>query len=484
MHKPQMFTPFFGSTKLNFIEMMILTVTIDLLFFIYCCLKIRNTFLEFCIVVIPTYFCVCYVTFVCQISLLILCIAISLGIFKMFKLYRRRKKELKIEKNQSQFKNKIENNDNQTSKFNFYNDIKDGILCKHTDIDLQIIRQKISKNVLYSYVSDISRYKLVILFSICVFLSDFDLFNSAKCGKSIWTKGIKLMDFGVACFTVNAGFIYALMNKSRMIKATVICLLVGIVRLIFVLIDEYTEYNDAEYGRHLNFLFIIGFVTIFFILLKKFLFKIYFYTGILGIALCTFHECLLQVFLEDKIINTTRNNFISANIEGISFIIPVTGTMLLFYSLGCAYFKRNLSVYYIYTTLCTITYIIAILLEEPFRRTHNLSFVMTTSLVCLLNGGISMIISKINNLINDKLEKSIIIDGSRSLLKIIIGSSIAMLINKRFIVNYVESAWLTHIINISYIFIMLYLLQLIQFKSLFYKIQTVLSKKEKQTLSV
>lgn len=543
---------FFDYKKLHILEIFMITLVFDILYITHQYIKENilksvflkvNLFLEFLIKILPIYLMIFYNRYMVQIFSII-CIFLLLFIFIGKFLFKNDYIKNKVNISHTHiniFNSGMGKKQYTTNEYEYFGNLSDKNISKD-----------IKKNNNFDfYISDISRFKLVVLVVICVFLSDFNkikfyvtnyttgqikqksfnFYNSYKFGKSMRFPLLKLMDFGVACFTINAGFIYSILSKKRLFKSFLISFLLGIIRL-FMVVYEHNKtkrdvdfkyginYNDMEFGMHLNLLLILSIITLLFILLHDKLQENHVICGFCGFCMVILHDLLLKFFLKEKINsindldryeilfseenylipsffkNNDRNmvkmfftklcNLIYVNIEGVSFILPIFGTMLFFYSIGVEYFKSKrmiknpsinntckngiltfyMSLYKptsILMSLMCISYLISTLYANPHRRMHNLAFISTISFIVIFNSLISSLTDSIyhkyvkNTLSYTSNEYSYVL-CSRSLIKALVFSNILITVNKKYFLPLVSNVFYVHLLNICYLIFMLYLL--------------------------
>ncbi|KAL6122075.1 hypothetical protein NUSPORA_00923 [Nucleospora cyclopteri] len=266
---------------------------------LYTAIGINSAFLEFSLLVLPFYLTLCYFNYV---YIIVISFAVIAGLITSFAKF------CFNEKNLICGLKRVFKKDKTVEETNF-----------KTNLGFKIT------------ATDYTRTNIIILVGICIFLADFSIFDSAKLGKQMYVKALKLMDIGSGCFTCNAGFVFSVCSIRRKLYSIAICLVFGSFRLITVLTKN-VDVNEREFGIHLNFFYILAVITL--IMMIKIRYKM-----ILGLILSVIYEIALVTFLEQWILKDYRQNFFWANIEGFCFIIPSLAMTLIMNSFGDDYFE-------------------------------------------------------------------------------------------------------------------------------------------------
>ncbi|KAM0677677.1 Glucosaminyl phosphatidylinositol (GlcN-PI) nositol acylation protein [Binucleata daphniae] len=169
---------------------------------------------------------------------------------------------------------------------------------------------------------------------ICIFACDFSVFPEQHHKSDFYRN--TLMDVGIGAFLFNNGCFYNLNTRNNAIRILSLFLL-GFVRLLTLRLLNYS-YNLAEYGRDLNFYFVLGSVYFLFPFIdSKHNFKFAFILSI-------FWEYLLRIYEFDLwIFSEYRKNWFNMNKEGIFAILP---SLIIFMYANClgkiAFYKTKL----------------------------------------------------------------------------------------------------------------------------------------------
>lgn len=158
--------------------------------------------------------------------------------------------------------------------------------------------------------------------AMCILAVDFNIFPRRFAKTE--TYGISLMDVGVGSFVIAHGLggsSHSSLRKTFM--KTLPILVLGFLRLLTVKLSNYHE-HVTEYGVHWNFFFTLALVKGFSAVIQL---KIP--PAMLSLALLFVYEIALKLGLEGWVLSDyPRNNFISANREGI---FSLFGYLALFY---------------------------------------------------------------------------------------------------------------------------------------------------------
>ena len=118
-------------------------------------------------------------------------------------------------------------------------------------------------------------------------MADFTIYNSAKLGKEIYLKKLRLMDIGAGCFAVNLGFSHYTCDKKRILRSVLSDLVLGFLRMLTI-IWGFTDVSDLEYGTHVNYFHVLFCVGISLLLYKKLFFLKHEF--MIALFLSTMHE--------------------------------------------------------------------------------------------------------------------------------------------------------------------------------------------------
>lgn len=164
---------------------------------------------------------------------------------------------------------------------------------------------------------DILRSSMMTGVCICIFMCDFKTIWNPKFGKTI-NSGVSLMDLGVISFTFINAFTRTQSKIKIFSKKLFFIMFMGVVRLIVVTKLNY-DIEITEYGKHLNFYFLLGIYEFSFGVYKNIIRLFWPFDTLVGSA-CLF---LYYRFVDLSIVmNDNRSTFIMQNKEGISSIIP------------------------------------------------------------------------------------------------------------------------------------------------------------------
>ncbi|AFN83622.1 hypothetical protein EROM_090040 [Encephalitozoon romaleae SJ-2008] len=295
----------------------------------------------------------------------------------------------------------------------------------------------------------IDRVRLLIMgcVAITIFISDFSFYEGSKLGKSMGN-GLKLMDVGVGSFVYNAGFFSTKATPRRKVQNVLSSLFFGILRYLSKKLLD-LGVSDTEFGVHLNFFLILGILNLASLFINT---QIDF---LIGFAMCLLHEILLKFFgLEELIYTTKRLNIITANIEGIAFILPQMGMFLMASGISKALFKKkNPGIIVLYNIFFVTILLGTRMYSMSCRRIHNLYFCMVIMLLHTTQGiacGASNKIFKIRDL---KIHRF----TSKYLLFILIWSNLLVGINKLFLNPATMPNYLAHGFCIAYLAVVFYL---------------------------
>ncbi|ADM12135.1 uncharacterized protein Eint_090050 [Encephalitozoon intestinalis ATCC 50506] len=302
------------------------------------------------------------------------------------------------------------------------------------------------KDLNTSIAIDRTRSLIITSVAITIFASDFSFYDGRKLGKSM-DYGLKLMDIGVGSFVYNAGFFSVKASKQRKIKNILSSFFFGALRYLSKVILK-LDVKDAEFGVHLNFFFMLGILNLASLFIDTYA------NFLVGFAMCLFHEIFLKFFgLEEVIYNSTRSNLITANIEGITFLLPQMGMFLMASDISKAIFKRkNTNIIMFYNLLFFTIFLMTRTYSVPCRRIHNLSFAMIIMFLHTTQGITFGIFNKAFRIEELKMHRF----TSKYLLFILVWSNLLVFINKHFFSPKNIPNYLAHGLCIAYLFLVFY----------------------------
>ncbi|KAI4466481.1 phosphatidylinositol-glycan biosynthesis class w protein [Holotrichia oblita] len=208
-----------------------------------------------------------------------------------------------------------------------------------------------------------------ILTVIAILAVDFKIFP--KQFKKQLKYGYSLMDVGVGLFVyANAIVAPEIRTRDNSLKKsfidTVPLIILGIGRYVATTLTDYNV-SITEYGKHWNF-----FITLAFTRIIASIILIYLpikFSAIYGILMLVFHEVILQNGLAEYVMGSShRNNFFSANREGIVSTLGFVGLYFLSISVGI---WMNLKERGMNSLLVKFTIICVILLPTTFTLEHH-----------------------------------------------------------------------------------------------------------------
>ncbi|OQS54029.1 pigw [Ecytonucleospora hepatopenaei] len=167
---------------------------------------------------------------------------------------------------------------------------------------------------------------------ICIYMCDFKGIWFEKLSKTI-NNGISLMDVGVIGFVFVNAFSKNIPMYSILSKKAIFMFIMGFIRLVVVKRLNY-EVEISEYGKHLNFYFILGILEQLHNLYKRIFKLFYLFDTVVGSSLL---YCFYR-FTSFKV-KEIRNNFIEQNIEGLYSIVPLFALFLIVNDFGRKYDK-------------------------------------------------------------------------------------------------------------------------------------------------
>ncbi|KAH9411736.1 hypothetical protein HK407_04g08470 [Ordospora pajunii] len=280
----------------------------------------------------------------------------------------------------------------------------------------------ISDEEYMSTAIDRSRLVIILCVAVAIFAADFSFYNDPRIGKSM-DHGLKLMDIGVGSFVYNAGFFSTISDSKKKTKNIIISFAFGALRHASKVMLK-LGVDDAEFGVHLNFFFLLCILNILslFINTKN--------NTIVGFAMCALHETFLKLFgLEEMIYNNTRSNIFTANLEGIIFILPQMGIFLMASDISKFMFEdSNIKPMLAHNLLFIIALAISRIYSVSCRRIHNICFCMTIMILHTTHKMIFAMLGKWFKIRNLRFHRF----TSRHLLFILIWANILTGVNKLF----------------------------------------------------
>lgn len=303
-----------------------------------------------------------------------------------------------------------------------------------------------SEKVYVSVAIDRTRVLVIACVAVAIFASDFPFYDGDKLGKSMGP-GLKLMDIGVGSFVYNAGFFSTKASPQRKMKNALLSFFFGMLRSLSKVLFE-LGVDDAEFGVHLNFFFILGVLNLISLVINT---PMNFF---IGFAMCAFHELLLNFAgLETLIYSTERSNLLAANIEGIAFILPQMGMFLMASEISRVVFsKRPLGIVVLYDVFFAAVLSVARSYSLSCRRVHNLYFCMIIMVLHTTHGiGFEMVSRafKIKSLQVHRFT-------SKHLLFVLLWSNILVEANKALLGSRSMSDGLSHGLCITYLVLVFY----------------------------
>lgn len=293
---------------------------------------------------------------------------------------------------------------------------------------------------------DRTRFMVICCVSATIFSADFPFYNSDKLGKSM-EYGLKLMDVGVGSFVYNAGFFSVKANTKRKIRNAALALFLGMLRYLTIVYLKGSA-DAAEFGVHMNFFFNLGILNVLSLLINTR------FNFIIGLLMCATHECVLKFMnLEEMINKTTRSNFLTANIEGISFLLPQMGMFLMASDIGrIAFSGRSSRKIVFYDLLFFFILLLTRLYSSSCRRLHNLCFCMIVMASHTTHGIFYELANRVFRPKPFQLQRF----ASRHMLFVLLWSSLLVGINKASAVLVDTPAYVGHFACMAYLALVFY----------------------------
>ncbi|OIR58188.1 MAG: GPI-anchored wall transfer protein 1 [Amphiamblys sp. WSBS2006] len=208
---------------------------------------------------------------------------------------------------------------------------------------------------------------------VAIFAVDFPIFPRRYAKTLLY--GLSFMDVGVASAVYSMGLSFRKKKIGKDVKQIAVCCLVGGCITAFKEIP-----GHGEYGRHLNFFWIIAMVKTIVIAIQKALD----YPVALTVATFAIHHTLLHhAGLEEYALNDSRNGFFEDNKEGF---VSVLGCLFVFVfgvatrrSIEKKHPKRNIVAWL--AVFCALLLSALALGYRPCRRTYNTTMALSGSII-------------------------------------------------------------------------------------------------------
>lgn len=294
---------------------------------------------------------------------------------------------------------------------------------------------------------DRTRFLLISCVAIAVFAADFSFYDSQKLGKSMGY-GLKLMDIGVGSFVYNAGFFSVKADSRRKIQNAILAFFLGTLRYLSKVVFK-LDVHDAEFGTHMNFFFNLGILNILSMIIDTH------FNFIVGFLMCLLHEYFLKFQgLEDLILNNTRSNLITANVEGITFVLPQMGIFLMANGISRVVFSgQSARKVVLYNVFFVLVWSLTRIYSLSCRRLHNLCFCMINMALLTTSGIFFQIANKEFKIRPLKLHRF----ASKHMLFILLWLNILTGINKSFLDLKYKSDYANHITSFAYLTLVFYI---------------------------
>lgn len=193
-------------------------------------------------------------------------------------------------------------------------------------------------------VKFITNVRAVTLFvtTIAILAVDFEIFPRRFTKNSQY--GFSLMDLGVGLFIFSNGIVANELRRPvtsmlKVLQDTIPLLILGLARFLVLKEIDY-KVSVSEYGVHWNFFLTLAATKLLCSVILKFVNVKY--SFIIGIVVLTMHEYMLQKSLADFVFNyKTRENFLTANKEGIVSSFGYVGLYFLSVTVGILLKKFN-----------------------------------------------------------------------------------------------------------------------------------------------
>lgn len=233
-------------------------------------------------------------------------------------------------------------------------------------------------NYVYTKSTDIiSRFRMLLAFltSLVIFFSELEAVNNAKYSLSLDLYGMNLISVALGMFVYNAGLVSSRTTLNGKVKNFFKCISLG---LFIQLSQNFFKIglNEVKFGEHINIFYMLGILHLLSLVIKTDIQSIF---GILCIA---FHHYMLKNFLEDRIMYIYRYDFITKNIEGISYILPQIGIFLICQEIGNAISKkRSLIRLCVYNSFFAVLFYFLNRYEDSSFKFHNATYCILILLI-------------------------------------------------------------------------------------------------------
>ncbi|XP_055382488.1 uncharacterized protein LOC129612753 [Condylostylus longicornis] len=260
-----------------------------------------------------------------------------------------------------------------------------------------------------------ARSFVFIITAVAILAVDFPQYFPHSMTKSDYT-GISLMDTGIGYFIFCIGIVSKHENLQKCMKKSILLIVMGAARTLLIILFKYHQ-SELEYGTHWNAFFTIGFTQLFGNLIIHSLKHKKIIAGF-GIFLVLFHEIVLQKFLFAYVMNgdNPRDNFISANREGLVSTIGFLAFYLICNSFS--FTKQNIKsiFHYICKTFCISFTSLIILLILLFysncniaRRVANLEYILFMIFLSFFTLFLMLVAEFLSSGLNVKYENQIFV---------------------------------------------------------------------------
>ncbi|EOB13899.1 GPI-anchored wall transfer protein 1 [Nosema bombycis CQ1] len=217
------------------------------------------------------------------------------------------------------------------------------------------------------------RSNVFLMVAISIFGVDFDFFPK-KFGKTDYY-GYKLMDIGVGSYVYIAGVMSVKYNFSKNVKLVCTLMVLGVIRLFCISFFN-LDVNIREYGKHLNFYFLLAICNMIYGILKSD------YDFIAGYIIISSYDYLLKNSNLAKFIlsDNLRSGILEENKEGLASIVCYMSIFFMSNLCGRIFFskyswRRKLFNIGLITALFYSAYKSHLKYEEPSRRLGNGTYV-------------------------------------------------------------------------------------------------------------
>lgn len=266
---------------------------------------------------------------------------------------------------------------------------------------------------------DRSRMLIIFLVALAIYASDFKGYDSPRLGKSM-DLNFRLMDVGVGSFVYNAGVVSHRAKNSKKMMNFLKCFILGTARFLSKMYLK-IDVKEAEFGRHLNFFYDLGFLNLITMIFKP---KNPFITG--SLILLTY-QIALCLGLNEVILDNTRNNVFMANLEGILFLVPQLSIMFMSQSFGKSMMDKRRMNASIDCACGSIMFFVSCCFFPIARRLHNMPF---CSLMFASNAFVTLLFDYLNRKFG-VCELTVTKFGSKNMLNILIIGNLMVLVSEK-----------------------------------------------------